>query len=81
MGLNNIILSISLLGAFLAGFLVAIKSVQLGLKWQIQTAEKKEPELHGPVEKVVEAVQQKQTAQANNLQKEIINEWLYGDGK
>jgi hypothetical protein len=81
MGLNNIILSLSLLVSFLAGFLVAIKSVQLGLKWQIQTAEKKEPELKGPVEKVVEAVQQKQTIQANNLQKEVINEWLYGDGK
>jgi hypothetical protein len=79
--MNNIILSISLLGAFLAGFLVCLKAVQVGLRWQIQTSEKKEPELKGPVEKVVEAVQQKQATQANNLQKEIINEWLYGDGK
>jgi hypothetical protein len=81
MGLNSIILSISLLVSFLAGFLVCLKAVQVGLRWQIQTAEKKEPELKGPIQPIVEAVQQKQTTQANNLQKEIINEWLYGDGK
>jgi hypothetical protein len=79
--MNNIILSISLLGAFLAGFFVATKAIHIGLKWNIQTKEGKEPELKSPIEPIVEAVQQKQTAQANNLQKEVINEWLYGDGK
>jgi hypothetical protein len=81
MGLNNIILSISLLGAFLAGFLVAIKSVQLGLKWQIQTSEKKEPELKGPIQPIVEAVQQKRNVNANNNAQELVKEWLYGESK
>jgi hypothetical protein len=77
----NTIYGISLLLAFVTGFLVAIKSVQLGLKWQIQTAKQEQPELQSPIQPFVEAVQQKQTAQANNLQKEVIKEWLYGDGK
>lgn len=79
--MNNIILSISLLGAFLAGFLVALKSVQVGLRWQIQTADKKEPELKSPIQPIVEAVQQKQAEKANNSATQIVNEWLYGDGK
>jgi hypothetical protein len=72
---NNIILSISLLVSFLAGFLVAIKSVQLGLRWNMQTAEKREPELHSPIDKVVEAVQQKQEEKKVQYSIEQMREW------
>jgi hypothetical protein len=73
--MNNIILSISLLVSFLAGFLVAIKSVQLGLKWQIQTADKKEPELRGPIAPIVEAMQENKTAEANKERELFIKEY------
>jgi hypothetical protein len=73
--MNNIILSISLLGAFLAGFLVCLKAVQMGLRWQIQTADKKEPELKGPVEKVVEAIQEKKAEEKAQYTIEQMREW------
>lgn len=79
--MNNIILSLSLLLAFIAGFFVAIKSVQLGLKWQIQTAEKKEPELKSPIQPIVDTIQQNKADKANNNAQELVNEWLYGEGK
>lgn len=78
---DYIVLSISLLIAFLAGFFTAIKAVQLGLKWQIQTAEKKEPELHSPIQPIVEAVQQRKTDEINQYAKEQIQEWLFGESK
>jgi hypothetical protein len=73
--MNNIILSISLLVSFLAGFLVAIKSVQLGLKWQIQTAKQEQPELHSPIDKVVEAVQQSKAEEKAQYSIEQMREW------
>lgn len=56
--MNNIVLVISLLLAFVTGFYCAIKSVNLGLKWQIQVKEGKEPELKSPIAPIVEAVKQ-----------------------
>jgi hypothetical protein len=73
--MNNIILSISLLVSFLAGFLVAIKSVQLGLRWNMQTAEKREPELHSPIDKVVEAVQESKAEEKARYSIEQMREW------
>jgi hypothetical protein len=73
--MNNIILSISLLVSFLAGFFTCLKAVQLGLKWQIQTAEKKEPELKSPIDKVVEAVQQNKAEEKAQYSIEQMREW------
>lgn len=77
--MNNIILPISLLVAFLAGFLVAIKSVQLGLRWQLQVEEKHEPELKSPISPIVEAVQVKKDEKARDEAKTFIEEVLYGE--
>ena len=74
--MNNIILPISLLVAFLAGFLVAIKSVQLGLRWNMQVAEKQEPIMHNPI---VEAVQVKKDEKSRDEAKSYIEEVLYGE--
>jgi uncharacterized protein YneF (UPF0154 family) len=79
--MNIIIYGLSLLIAYLAGFFVAIKAVHLGLRWQIQTAEKKEPELHSPIQPIVEAVQQKKADEINQYAKEQIQEWLFGESK
>jgi hypothetical protein len=76
--LNNIVLSIALLLAFVTGFFIAIKSVQLGLKWQIQTAEKKEPELKTPITEIKEAVQQNKETKVQQYTAEQIQEYLYG---
>jgi hypothetical protein len=79
--MNNIVLSISLLIAYLAGFFTCLKAVQMGLRWQIQTSEKKEPELKGPIQPIVEAVQQRKTDEINQYAKEQIQEWLFGESK
>lgn len=71
----NIVLIICIpITAIVVGFLV-LKSVQLGLKWQIQTAEKKEPELHSPIDKVVEAVQTKKAEEKAQYSIEQMREW------
>lgn len=66
--------------AMVVGFLV-LKSVQLGLKWQIQTANKKEPELKGPLQPIVEAVQSNNAAKVNQYNTDIMQEWMYGEQK
>lgn len=62
--------------ALVVGFLV-LKSVQLGLRWQIQTTQQKPPEmdLPNPIQPMVEA---RQTKQAEKEQANILNEWLNG---
>lgn len=53
--------------------LFVLKAVQLGLRWQIQTAKNEQPtlEIKNPIQPIVEAKQEKD--QAN-----ILNEWLNG---
>lgn len=58
------------------GFLV-LKSVQLGLKWNMQTQQNKEPELN-PVKPFIDAVQNKQADKANQYTSEVLKEWLNG---
>jgi hypothetical protein len=79
--MNNILLIIGLLIAYLAGFFTCLKAVQMGLRWQIQTAEKKEPELHSPIQPIVETIQQKKADEINQYAKEQIQEWLFGESK
>ena len=71
------ILAICIPLAFLAGGFVALKAVQLGLKWQIQTAKEEQPtlEVKNPVKEYVEKKQQvKQTEE----QASILDEYLNG---
>jgi hypothetical protein len=64
------------LTAFVVGFLV-LKSVQLGLRWQIQTSKQEQPtlEIQNPMQPIIEARQQEkqEKEQAN-----ILYEWLNG---
>jgi hypothetical protein len=55
------------------GFLV-LKSVQLGLKWQIQTAEKQEPELK-VLQPIVEAVKENKAAELNKQREQFMKEY------
>ncbi len=59
------------------GFLV-LKSVQLGLKWQIQTKEGKEPKLDTPITQIKASIDNKNMEESMKNQTKIINEWLYG---
>jgi hypothetical protein len=66
--------------AFLSGGLVAIKSVQLGLRWQIQTAKQEAPtlEVKNPIQPIVEAKQEKEQIKAIEEQTNILYEWVNG---
>jgi hypothetical protein len=60
----------------LTGFIV-LKSVQLGLRWQIQTQSKQEPtlEVRNPI---VEAVKSTGARKQNAQMNEILDEYLNG---
>jgi hypothetical protein len=60
--------------AIVVGFLV-LKSVQLGLKWQLQTAQKQEPELKSPMQPIVEAVQGKKAEELNKHREQFLKEY------
>jgi hypothetical protein len=61
------------------GFLT-LKSVQLGLRWQIQTTQNKPPELNipNPIQPMIEAKQEKVTAQQGKQLQNILDEWVNG---
>ena len=65
--------------AFIAGVICALKSVSLGLKWQLQTKAGKEPELKSPISPIVEAVQAKKDEKRSEEAKTFIEEVLYGE--
>lgn len=72
-GNMTIILSLCIpLTAFVVGFLV-LKSVQLGLRWQIQTAKQEQPamEIKNPIQSILDSRQEKET-------EDILSEWLNG---
>lgn len=62
--------------AIVVGFLV-LKSVQLGLRWQLQIKHEEKPtmEVHNPITTVVNEVKEKQVEKE---QANILNEWLNG---
>ena len=63
--------------AFIAGAFCTLKSVQLGLKWQIQTAAKQEPTLEIP-NPIKEHREVKRTATAQQQASSTLDEWLNG---
>lgn len=71
---------VAVLLAFIAGFFCALKAVQVGLKWQIQTKEGREPELKSPIAPIVEAKQQSKVDGINQYRSEQMQEWLFGKG-
>ena len=62
--------------AILLTGIIVLKSVQLGLRWQLQAAEKQEPIMHNPV---TEAVQAKKDEKSRDEAKTFIEEVLYGE--
>ena len=54
-----------------------LKSVQLGLRWQMQMKHEEKPtmEIQNPINEVVNTVKEKQ---AEKEQANILNEWLNG---
>jgi predicted PurR-regulated permease PerM len=64
------------LTAFVVGFLV-LKSVQLGLRWQIQTNKEQQPtlEIKNPIQPIIEA---KQTERQEQQFQNILDEYLNG---
>jgi Na+/H+-dicarboxylate symporter len=60
--------------AIVVGFLV-LKSVQVGLRWQIQTAQKQEPELKSPIQPIVEAVQENKAEAFNKQREQFLKEY------
>ena len=65
--------------AILLTGIITIKSVQLGLRWQLQVTEKQEPELKSPISPIIEAVQQKKDEKSRDEAKTFIEEVLYGE--
>jgi hypothetical protein len=64
------------LTAVVVGFLV-LKSVQLGLRWQLQTTKQEPPtlEIKNPISEIV---QNTHTHKQEKEQSNILNEWLNG---
>ena len=60
----------------LTGFLV-LKSVQLGLRWQIQAQKQEQPtmEIKNPIQPIIETKQAEKQEQYVN---QVIDEWLNG---
>jgi len=73
--LNTIIITLSLLAAFISGFFCAVKAIHLGLRWNIQVTNKQEPELKSPISQVVESAQQSKVDKANKYSKEQLEEY------
>jgi len=74
-------LMIGLILAFIIGFVVALVCVRVGLKWNMQMANKQEPTLNiNPIAPIVDAVQQNKADKANKYSTEQLKEWMFGDG-
>lgn len=71
-----VITILAVLISFALGFFVAIKSVQLGLRWQIQTSHKQEPSIRNPVR---EAIQTARADGVDQYSKDQIAEWINGE--
>jgi hypothetical protein len=59
------------------GFLV-LKSVQLGLRWQLQTKQEQPPTLDSPLQPIIDKVEQKQQAKQAEVSESVFNEWVNG---
>jgi hypothetical protein len=76
----NIILAICIpLTAVVVGFLV-LKSVQLGLKWQMETKQEQLPTMEvNPIAPIIEAKQEKEAMKQEKETNSILHEWLNGE--
>lgn len=81
---NNIIIIVGLLLAFVTGFFCSLKSVNIGLNWKIQIENNQIPTLNNPITEIMKAKEEvKVTNEAIKHQKytsEQVSEWLNGAG-
>ncbi|MBS4173477.1 hypothetical protein [Bacillus sp. FJAT-49736] len=65
--------------ALVVGFLM-LKSVQLGLRWQVQASKQEQPtmEIPNPIQPIVEARQEKVFQKQEEVQRSILHEYLNG---
>jgi hypothetical protein len=65
--------------AIVTGFFV-LKSIQLGLKWQIETKQEQIPTLQvNPIAPIIKAKQEKESMQQEKETTSILHEWLNGE--
>lgn len=69
----------SLVNAIVTGLFV-LKSVQLGLRWQVEVRSEQPPSMEtpAPVQVVKEYVEKRQEQRETQDQTAILNEWLNG---
>jgi hypothetical protein len=63
--------------ALVVGFLV-LKSVQLGLRWQLQTKQEQPPTLDSPIQPIIDKMEQKQQVKQAEASESVFNEWMNG---
>ena len=72
-----VILMISSLTSFCLGGFIAVKCLQIGLRWKLQLDDKKTPVMEkNLVQKVIE---KRKNAEEQKENKSIISEWLNGE--
>jgi hypothetical protein len=63
--------------AIVTGFLT-FKSVQLGLRWQMEIKQVRPPTLNSPIQPIIEKVEQIQQGKQEQEVKSVFNEWVNG---
>jgi Mg2+/Co2+ transporter CorB len=63
--------------ALVVGFLI-LKAVQLGLKWNVQMKQDKEPELRTVVDDIKDHAQEKKAEKQAEITQSIFDEWTNG---
>lgn len=71
----NIILALCIPLAFIAGGYVAFKGVHLGLRWQQEVKQDKQPTMTNPI---AEVIHKKKAEKDDKEQANIFNEWVNG---
>ena len=82
--MNNIIIIVGMLLAFVTGFFCAFKSFQLGLRWKIQVENKEAPTINNPITEIVKAKEESKATKEEIARQQFtskqLHEWLNGDG-
>lgn len=76
--MNIALIIIGMMLAFMAGFFVALKSLQIGLKWQMDIKKDKAPVLNNPVAEVIKSMQPKEPIKQMKLEPDVMDEWING---
>lgn len=64
---------------FALGSFITIKSIQIGLRWQIQAKQEQKPTVSNPITDIKQAVENKKVVKDIIEQQNVVKEWLYGE--